>query len=192
VLAQRDDCQLAVHFCHCQSPRHRLSFIDPEVWRFVDGTGKAICDQESSIRANKFAESFPIALIVDVKSAGKFAGQSLLVLQLDRIAVGSKNYSLQTDQCKRQGNSRGKNTATRVGAGAVIGAIIGGIAGGGKGAGIGALAGGGVGGGVQAATKGQQIKLPSETVLNFTLQGPLTVVPTTQGPNATRSRAANQ
>jgi len=55
--------------------------------------------------------------IVDVKSAGKFAGQSLLVLQLDRIAVGSKNYNLQTDQYKRQGNSRGKNTAKKVGAG---------------------------------------------------------------------------
>ena len=130
--------------------------------------------------------------IVDVKSAGKFVGQSLLVLQLDRIAVGRKNYNLQTDQYNRQGNSRGKNTAKKVGAGAVIGAIIGGIAGGGKGAGIGALAGGGVGGGVQAATKGQQIKLPSETVLNFTLQGPLTVVPTAQRPNATRSLAANQ
>jgi len=33
-----------------------------------------------------------------------------------------------------------------------------------------------VGGGVQAATKAQQIKLPSETVLNFTLQAPITVV----------------
>jgi len=64
-----------------------------------------------------------------------------------------------------------------VGAGAAIGSIIGGIAGGGKGAAIGAAAGGGVGGGVQAATKGQQIKLPSETVLNFTLQNPLTVIP---------------
>jgi hypothetical protein len=115
--------------------------------------------------------------IVDVKSAGKFAGQSLLVLQLDRIAVGGKSYSVTTDQYKREGSSRGKNTAEKVGAGAAIGAIIGGIAGGGKGAGIGAAAGAGVGGGVQAATKGQQIKLPSETVLNFTLQGPLAVVP---------------
>jgi len=114
--------------------------------------------------------------IVDVKSAGKFAGQSVLVLQLDRISVGGKSYSIQTDQYKRQGSSRGKNTAEKVGAGAAIGAIIGGIAGGGKGAGIGAAAGGGLGGGVQAATKGQQIKLPSETVLNFTLQNPLTVV----------------
>jgi len=115
--------------------------------------------------------------IVDVKSAGKFAGQSLLILQLDRIAVADKSYSITTDQYKREGSSRGKNTAEKVGAGAAIGAIIGGIAGGGKGAGIGAAAGGGLGGGVQAATKGQQIKLPSETILNFTLQGPLTVIP---------------
>lgn len=129
--------------------------------------------------------------LVDVKSAGKFAGQSLLVLQLDRIAVGDKYYNIQTDQYKRQGSSRGKNTAEKVGAGAAIGAIIGGLAGGGKGAGIGAAAGGGLGGGVQAATKGQQIKLASETVLNFTLQGPLTVIPTTQGPNAGRQRLEN-
>jgi hypothetical protein len=125
--------------------------------------------------------------IVDVKSAGKFAGQSLLVLQLDRISVGGKSYSIQTDEYKRQGSSRGKNTAEKVGAGAAIGAIIGGIAGGGKGAAIGAAAGGGLGGGVQAATKGQQIKLPTETVLNFTLQNPLTVIPA-QGPDSHRHR----
>jgi hypothetical protein len=125
--------------------------------------------------------------VVDVKSAGKFAGQSLLVLQLDRISTGGKFYSIQTDQYKRQGTSRGKNTAEKVGAGAGIGAIIGAIAGGGKGAAIGAAAGGGLGGGVQAATKGQQIKLPSETVLNFTLQAPLTVVPA-KGPNEGRQK----
>lgn len=125
--------------------------------------------------------------IVDVKSAGKFAGKSALVLQLDRITVGGKSYSIQTDQYRREGSSRGKNTAEKVGAGAAIGAIIGGIAGGGKGAGIGAAAGGGLGGGVQAATKGQQIKLPTETVLNFSLQSPLTVTPAA-GPDANRHK----
>jgi hypothetical protein len=129
--------------------------------------------------------------IVDLKSAGKFAGQSLVVLQLDRIAVGGKYYNIQTDQFKKQGSSRGKNTAEKVGAGAAIGGIIGALAGGGKGAAIGAAAGGGLGGGVQAATKGQQIKLASETVLNFTLQGPVTVIPTTQGPNAGRPTLGN-
>ncbi len=125
--------------------------------------------------------------LVEVKSAGKFAGQSVVVMQLDRISVGGKSYSIQTDQYKREGSSRGKNTAAKVGAGAAIGAIIGGIAGGGKGAGIGAAAGGGLGGGVQAATKGQQIKLPSETVVNFTLQNPLTVIPA-QGPDSHRHK----
>ena len=126
--------------------------------------------------------------VVDVKSAGKFAGQSMLALQLDRISAGGKYYNLQTDQYRRQGTSRGKNTAEKVGVGAGIGAIIGAIAGGGKGAAIGAAAGGGLGGGVQAATKSQQIRLPSETVLNFTLQGPLTVIATNRGPNSGRHR----
>ena len=126
--------------------------------------------------------------VVDVKSAGKFAGKSMLSLQLDRIQVGTKFYTITTNQYLRQGNSRTTNTAEKVGAGAIIGAIIGGIAGGGKGAAIGTAAGGGLGGGVQAATKGQQIKLPSETVLTFSLQAPLTVTPTSLGRNSARPK----
>jgi len=125
--------------------------------------------------------------LVEVKSAGKFAGQSMIAMQLDSLSSGGKTYNLQTDQYKKEGSSRGKNTAEKVGGGAVIGSIIGAIAGGGKGAAIGAAAGAGVGGGVQAATKGQQIKLPSETVLNFTLQAPLTVVQSLS-PDATRQK----
>jgi hypothetical protein len=114
--------------------------------------------------------------LVEVKSAGKFAGQSVVVLQLDNLSSAGKTYSLQTDQYRKEGKSRGKNTAEKVGGGAIIGGIIGAIAGGGKGAAIGSAAGAGVGGGVQAASKSQQIKLPSETVLNFTLQASITVV----------------
>jgi len=113
--------------------------------------------------------------LVDVKSASKFAGQSMVSMQLDNLATGGKNYNLQTDQYKKTAASRGKNTAEKVGGGALVGTLIGALAGGGKGAAIGAAAGAGVGGGVQAATKAQQIKLPSETVLNFTLQAPITV-----------------
>ena len=123
--------------------------------------------------------------IAELKSAGKFAGQSVVVLQLDSITSGGRTYNIQTDQYRKQGSSRGKNTAEKVGGGAAIGAIIGAIAGGGKGAAIGAAAGGGVGGGVQAATKSQQIKLPSETVLNFTLQAPVTVM---QAPGSNSNR----
>jgi len=126
--------------------------------------------------------------LVDVKSAGRFAGKSIVVLQLDSISAGNQTYNIQTDQYSRDGSSRGKNTAEKVGAGAGIGAIIGALAGGGKGAAIGAAAGGGLGGGIQAATKGQQIKLPSETVLNFTLQAPVTVIATSEGPDSGRQK----
>jgi len=128
--------------------------------------------------------------LVSVKSAGKFAGQSEVVMQLDGITSGGRTYNLQTDQYKKTGSSRGKNTAEKVGGGAAIGAIIGALAGGGKGAAIGAAAGAGVGGGVQAATKSQQIKLPSETVLNFTLQSPITVVQAPK-PDANRQKLGN-
>lgn len=124
--------------------------------------------------------------LVDVKSAGKFAGSSQVVMQLDSITSGGQTYNVQTDQYKKQGSSRGKNTAEKTGIGAGVGAILGGLLGGGKGAAIGAAAGGGVGAGSQAVTKSQQIKLPSETVLSFTLQAPVTVVATSQGPNAGR------
>ena len=130
--------------------------------------------------------------VVAVQSAGKSAGKSLLTLQLDRISAGGKYYNIQTDQYKKQGSSRGKNTVEKVGAGAGIGALIGALAGGGKGAAIGAAAGGGLGAGAQTISHSQQIKLPSETVLNFTLQAPLTVIPTTQGPNAGRQTLNTQ
>lgn len=129
--------------------------------------------------------------LIEVKSAGKFAGQSSVVMQLDSLTSGGRTYNLQTDQYSKKGSSRGKNTAEKVGAGAAIGGIIGAIAGGGKGAAIGAAAGAGVGGGVQAASKSQQIKLPSETVLNFTLQQPVTVVQAAPG-DGNRQRLSSQ
>ena len=125
--------------------------------------------------------------IVDLRSAGKFKGQSLVVLQLDSVMSNGKTYNLQTDQYRKAGNSRGKNTAEKVGGGAIIGGIIGAIAGGGKGAAIGSVAGAGVGGGAQAASKAKPIKLPSETILNFTLQAPVTVIKP-QDPNAGRPK----
>lgn len=125
--------------------------------------------------------------IVDLKSAGRFAGSSELVLELTQLSVNGKLCSLQTNQYTRQGKSRGKSTAEKVGGGAALGAILGGIFGGGKGAAIGATVGAGAGTGVSATGRGQQIVLRPETVLNFELESTLSVVPTTQSPHHTRS-----
>jgi len=115
--------------------------------------------------------------VVDVKSAGRFAGQSVLTLELTKLTMNGKSYSLQTSQWTKSGNGRGKSTAAKVGGGAAVGAVLGGIFGGGKGAAIGAAAGAGAGTGVSAATKGQQIILHPEAIIAFQLQGPITVTP---------------
>jgi BON domain len=116
--------------------------------------------------------------VVDVKSAGRFAGQSVLTLELTKLTMNGRSYSLQTSQWTKSGNGRGKSTAAKVGGGAAVGAVLGGIFGGGKGAAIGAAAGAGAGTGVSAATKGQQIILHPEAIIAFQLQGPITVTPT--------------
>jgi len=115
--------------------------------------------------------------VVDVKSAGRFAGGSLLSLQLTKLVMNGKSYSIQTDQWTKQGTGRGKGTATKVGGGAAVGAVLGGIFGGGKGAAIGAAAGAGAGTAGSAIGKGQQIDLKPEAVITFTLQNSLTVTP---------------
>ena len=113
--------------------------------------------------------------LIYAKSAGHMKGRSELALKLSSISFQGKTYRVVSSDVTRVGKSRGKQTAERVGGGAVLGALIGAIAGGGKGAAIGAAAGGGAGTGVQIWTHGQQITIPPETRLNFKLERPLEI-----------------
>ncbi|HEY3928755.1 MAG TPA: BON domain-containing protein [Candidatus Koribacter sp.] len=128
--------------------------------------------------------------VVNVKSAGKFAGESNLTIELTSISVNGKSYNIQTDQWWKNGTGQGKKTAAKAGGGALLGAIIGGIASGGRGAAIGTVAGGAAGAGAAAATnKANQIKLAPEAQLNFALQSSLTVTPqSTNDRNAGRQQ----
>src|SRR6266849_7616629 len=113
--------------------------------------------------------------LVNAKSAGHITGRSELSLELASIVFQGKTYNVASSDVKQSGTSRGKQSAERVGGGAALGALIGAVAGGGKGAAIGAAVGGGAGTGVQVFTKGQQVKIPSETRLDFTLQQPFDI-----------------
>ncbi len=113
--------------------------------------------------------------VVDAHGATHFTGSSLLALQLTQLTARGQKIDLTTDTFSKQGAARGKNTAEKAGGGAIVGALIGALAGGGKGAAIGAVAGGGAGAGINAATHGQQVQIPTESVLNFQLQAPITV-----------------
>lgn len=116
--------------------------------------------------------------LAEAKEAGHIAGSSELQLELTRMVIDGHDYPLVSSDYTLQGKGRGSNTAKKVGGGAVAGAIIGAIAGGGKGAAIGAGVGSAAGAGVQVLTRGQQVKVPSETLLEFRLQQPATVAAT--------------
>ncbi len=111
-----------------------------------------------------------------VQEAAHFKGNALLTISLTSVArKGGDSIAVATEGFSKEGNGRGKNTAEKVGGGAAVGAILGGIFGGGKGAGIGAAAGGGLGAGANGVTRGQQVQIPSETLVRFRLSNPITV-----------------
>jgi hypothetical protein len=116
--------------------------------------------------------------LAEAKEAGHMSGSAELQLELTRIVIDGKDYPVVSSDYSLKGKGRGSDTAKKVGGGAVAGAIIGAIAGGGKGAAIGAGVGSAAGAGVQVFTRGQQVKVPSETLLEFRLQQPVTVAPT--------------
>jgi predicted component of type VI protein secretion system len=118
----------------------------------------------------------PVTGHVDaVQDAAHFKGSSLLTISLGAINRKGERIQVATEAYTKEGEGRGKNTAEKVGGGAAVGAILGGIFGGGKGAAIGAAAGGGVGAGANGVTRGQQVQIPSETVVRFKLTDPIIV-----------------
>lgn len=110
-----------------------------------------------------------------VQEAAHFKGNSLLTISLTSVSRRGERIPITTDPYSKQGAGRGKNTATKTGVGAAAGAILGGIFGGGSGAAIGAAAGGGAGAGINGVTRGEQVQIPSESVVSFRLTNPISV-----------------
>jgi hypothetical protein len=114
-----------------------------------------------------------VVKLVEDKQSGKFEGRTVLTLALTDLTINGQMIDTTTGDVTQASGSRGARTAKVVGGTTALGAIVGALAGGGRGAAIGAASGAAVGGGVQLATKGQQVKVPSETRLTFTLQQPI-------------------
>ncbi|MBI4455580.1 MAG: hypothetical protein HY644_06750 [Acidobacteria bacterium] len=138
----------------------------------VGDTYSATLDQNVILNGQLLAErGSPAKLrIAEMEEAGTFTGRTILVIDLVEMTVGSSPYALSTTQVEERGGSQGKRTGAAVGGGAALGGIIGAIAGGGKGAAIGAAVGGASGAGYQILIKGEKLKIPAETILEFTLQ----------------------
>ncbi len=127
-----------------------------------------------------------------VQEAGHFKGNSLLTVELTGLKRHGESVALSTEPYSVAGKGRGKNTAIKTGGGAAVGAILGGIFGGGKGAAIGAAAGGGLGAGANAITRGEQVQIPSESLVRFRLANSLSLRVSTGNRRSTPSNPALQ
>lgn len=108
--------------------------------------------------------------LVDDQQSGKLTGRTTLTLDLVSVKVNGRMVDVNTETVTEQSSSRGARTAKVAGGTAMLGTIIGAIAGGGKGAAIGLGAGAAAGAGAEIVTKGQRVRIPSETRLTFLLE----------------------
>jgi hypothetical protein len=116
-------------------------------------------------------------IVTSSDPGGRVKGTASLSVALRSIAgVGGNAIAVKTDSYTQDAASTKKKDAVRTGIATGVGAAIGGIAGGGKGAAIGAGAGAAAGVGTNAATRGAAAVIPTETLIEFTLSAPATVV----------------
>ena len=137
---------------------------------------KDIMDDKGRVAVPKGANA--TLIVREAEAQGRIKGQSELVLDVASVEVGGRSYPLETGDLTEKGKDgigANKRTAVYTGGAAAVGSIIGAIAGGGKGAAIGAASGAAAGGGVQTITRGKSVRVPSETILRFTLEQPVRI-----------------
>jgi hypothetical protein len=113
--------------------------------------------------------------LAEASSAGRMSGSSQLTLEMTDIVLNGTAYPLLTSTYEIKGKGEGKKTAGKILGGAGLGALIGGIAGGGTGAAIGVLAGAAGGTAIAASKKGEQLQIPSESLLEFRIEQPVSL-----------------
>ena len=116
-------------------------------------------------------------VVTEVKQAGDLKGHPELALKLTSLDLGSQNYPLDTGQFKIKGPGKGARSADNMVGSTLFGTVVGCIVGRGVGCAVGAGAGLAAGTAASAASSGPNVWIPSEALVEFHLNTPLTVTP---------------
>ena len=109
-----------------------------------------------------------VVLEIRDKSGIRGAG---IQLGLQSVTVDGTRYLVVSKEVEQTGGiGRNRRTAEMVGGGAALGTLIGAAAGGGKGAVIGGLVGAAAAAAAQILTQGNEVRIPTETVMRFRLE----------------------
>lgn len=109
--------------------------------------------------------------------AGDLGGSSELALKLTSIDLGGQSYPIDSDQFKVKGPNKAGQTVGNAVGGGILGTIIGCAVGRGFGCAVGAASGVAAGTAASAASPGPRVWIPSEALVTFHLNAPLTVNP---------------
>jgi hypothetical protein len=153
-----------------------IDSVDSEVNR-VGETFRASVDEPVTLGSDQVIPrgADVVVKLVDDKQSGKISGRTELTLDLVSVDINGRSVDINTQAITQASESRTSRSGKVIGGTTALGAVIGAIAGGGKGAAIGAVAGAGAGTAAQVATKGQRVRIPSETRLTFTLEYPVRI-----------------
>jgi len=113
-----------------------------------------------------------VGSVLEANESGRVKGKAALAFRFDRMIVGDERHDIRTARVTRAAASSRNSDIKKGAIGAGVGAVVGGIVGGAKGAAIGAGAGGT---GAVLATKGNEVRLASGSIVTTTLQQALTV-----------------
>jgi hypothetical protein len=115
-----------------------------------------------------------VVMLQQVQQSGKLTGQSQLELAMKSVAYLGTTYELKSSSVTAAGESRGTQSAKRIGIATGVGAVAGALLGKGKGALIGAGVGAAGSTAYQLATSGPSVRVPAQAKLDFTLQDAVT------------------
>ena len=114
--------------------------------------------------------------VTSVERGGRLKEQARLGVRFTSIVLADgTRVPIETETIYREGDPPTKESAAKIGGGAIGGAIIGGILGGGKGAAIGSVVGAGAGTGAVMAGGRNAATLPSGTPVTVRVHEPVTV-----------------
>jgi hypothetical protein len=99
--------------------------------------------------------------VIQANESGRVKGRASVEFRFDHMVVNGESMRVETAAVKREAAADTKSDVKKGGLGAGAGAIVGGIIGGGT--------------GTVLATKGNEVEVPSGTVVSVLLQDPVTV-----------------
>lgn len=97
--------------------------------------------------------------VIKSENARRLTGESELQLELTNIIIDGTAHPIMTSGFQSKGSSEGQETLKKTAGGAGLGAAIGAVS----------------GVGVSMIKKGEPIRIPSESLLEFTLKQPTTL-----------------